>query len=246
MRGAYLPIVDLSNTTQKAKKQSIQINHIVGKLTANKKATEDFIKKADFEFMLDLKTLISKTAIDPELTRVRTSMHREDRESIRTVFDKLSIRWGLIFVDHQIVIHIDLRRRLLDILHFGHSGITKMTTEAKMFWFPNKKQDIETKVKDCTACLASGKNPNYQLPKKHYEKLETLSEPGQEIQIDFTGTLHNKKLTSELQVLIAINRFSKWPTAKICKTSEPKETSFFLSSKFKLYGIPEKIKSDKG
>ena len=64
--------------------------------------------------MMDLKTLISKTAIDPELTRVRKSMHREDRETIPegypTAFDKLSIRWGLIFVDGQIVVPIDLRR----------------------------------------------------------------------------------------------------------------------------------------
>ena len=121
-----------------------------------------------------------------------------------------------------------------------------MTTEAKIFWWPNKKQDIETKVKDCTACLASGKHRNYQLPKKHYGKLEKLSEPGQEIQIDFTRKLHNKKLNGETQKLIAIDKFIKWPTAKICKTSEPKEIINFLSSMFNLYGIPEKIKSDKG
>ena len=138
MRGDNLPIVDLSKYNTEGKEAKyIQINHIVGKLTANKKATEDHIKKAEFEFMLDLKTLISKTAIDPELTRVRTRMRREDRKTIpdgyRTVFDKLSIRWGLIFVDNQIVIPIDLRRLLLDILPFGHSGITKMTTEAKTF-----------------------------------------------------------------------------------------------------------------
>ena len=47
------------------------------------------------------------------------------------------------------------------------------------------KQDIETKVKDC---VASGKNLKYQLSKKHYGKLEKLSEPGQEIQIDFNFT----------------------------------------------------------
>ena len=126
--------------------------------------------------MLDLKTLISKTAIDPELTRVRNSMRREDREAIpdgyRTVLDKLSIRWGLILIDDQIVLPIDLRRRLLDILHFGHSGITKMTIEAKIW--PNKKQDIETKVKDCTACLASGKGLNYQLPKKTLRKIREV------------------------------------------------------------------------
>ena len=199
MRGDNLPIVDLSKYSKDGKEAKyIQINYIVGKLTTNKKATEDHIKRAEFDFMLDLKTLISKTAIDLELTRVRNSMRREDRETIpdcyRTVFDKISIRWGLIFVDDQIVIPIDLRRRLLDILHFGHSGFTKMTTEAKIFWWPNKKQDIETKVKDCTACLASGKNLNYQLPKKHYGKLEKLSEPGQELEIDFNGKLHNKKI----------------------------------------------------
>ena len=126
MRGDNLPIVDLSkyNTDGKEAKY-IQINHIVGKLTGNKKITEENIKKAEFEFMMDLKTLIAKTAIDPELTRVRNSMRREDRETIpdgyRTVFDKLSIRWGLVFVDDQIVVPIDLRRKLLDIIHFGHS-----------------------------------------------------------------------------------------------------------------------------
>ena len=67
-----------------------------------------------------------------------------------------------------------------------------MNAEAKIFWWPGMKQDIENKVKDCTACLASGKNLNYQLPKKHYGKLEKLTEHGQEKQIDFTGKLHNK------------------------------------------------------
>ena len=251
MRGDNLPIVDLSkyNTDGKEAKY-IQINHIVGKLTANKKITEEHIKKAEFEFIMGLKTLIAKAAIDPELTRVRNSMRREDRETIpdgyRTVFDKLSIRWGLVFVDDQIVVPIDLRRKLLDIIHFGHSRITKMNAEAKIFWWPGMKQDIENKVKDCTACLASGKNLNYQLPKKHYGKLEKLTEPGQEIQIDFTGKLHNKKINGDVQILIAIDRFSKWPTVKICKSAETKEVIIFLSSNFKLYGIPEKIKSDKG
>ena len=172
MRGDNLPIADLTkyNTDGKEAKY-IQINHFVRILTTNKKAIEDDIKKEEIEFMMDLKTVISNTAIDPKLTWVRNSMHREDRKTIsdgyRTVFDKLSIRWGLIFVDDQIVIPIDLRRRLLDILQFGKSSITKMTSEAKIFWWPGMKQDIENKVKDFTACLASGKILKYQLPKKN-------------------------------------------------------------------------------
>ena len=96
-----------------------------------------------------------------------------------------------------------------EILHFGHSGITKMLSDAKIFWWPEMRKDIEQRVKDCTACLATGKNLKYQIPKNKYGKLEKLSEPGQKIQIDFTGKLHNKNLNGEPQILTAIDRFSK-------------------------------------
>ena len=166
MRRDNLPIVDLSKSNTDGKEAHyIQINHIVGKLSGNKKITEDTIKKAEFEFMLDLKTLISKTAIDPELTRVRASMRREVRDTTpdgyRSVCDKLSIRWRLVFMDDQIVVPVDLRRRLLDILHFSHAGMTKMTAKTKIFWWPDINWNIENKVKDCIACLASGKNLKY-------------------------------------------------------------------------------------
>ena len=91
-----LPTVDLSSYNTDGKKAKyIQINHIVGNLRRNKMTTEENINKAEFEFLLDLKTLISKTAIDPELTRVRSSMRREDRETApekyKPVIEKLSI-----------------------------------------------------------------------------------------------------------------------------------------------------------
>ena len=144
MRGDNSAMVDLSNYNTEGKAAHYnQINLIVGKFTSNKKITGDHNKKAEFVFVMDRKTPISKTVIDRELTRVRNSMRREDRETIldgyRTVFVKLSIRWGLVLVDDQVVIQMDLRQRLLDILHFGHSGITKMTSEAKTFWWPELK-----------------------------------------------------------------------------------------------------------
>ena len=130
-------------------------------------------------------------------------MRREDRETIpngyRPVFDKLSVIRDLIFVDDQIVIQI---------LHFGHSRITKITFEAKIFWWLDMKQDIENKVKDCTACLALGKSLKYQFPKKHYGNLENVTGPGQEIQIDFSEKLHNKSLDGEVQILITVDSFS--------------------------------------
>ena len=94
MRGDNIPIVDPRQYLSDGKEAHyIQINHIVGRITENKNLTEVNIKKAEFNFMLDLKTLISKTAIDPEMTRVRASMRREEKdtapEGYRPVFDKL-------------------------------------------------------------------------------------------------------------------------------------------------------------
>ena len=82
------------------------------------------------------------------------------------------------------------------------------------------KQHIENKVKDCTACLASGKTLKHQLQKKHYGKLAKVTQPGHEIQIDLTGKLPNKNFYNEVQIMMAVGRFSKYPTVNICKSSE--------------------------
>ena len=125
-----------------------------------------------------------------------------------------------------------------------------MAAEAKIFWWPNMQKEIEEKTKNCVACMASGKNLKYQIPKREFGKLKTLTEPGQEIQIDFSGKLNNKKLNGKhsrlIAVLIAVDRFSKWPTAKICKSAETKEVINSLKQNFNLYGLPEKTKRDKG
>ena len=178
-----MPRVDLSKfNTDGREAHYIQINHFVGKLSGNK-ITKDTIKKAEFEFMLDLNSLISRTTIDPRLTRVRASMRRaEDRETTpdgyRPEFDKLSIRLGLVFMDDNILIQEGLQRRLLDILHFSHAGRTKMTAETKIFWLPDINRDLQNKVKDCIACLASGKKVKYQLPNNHFGKLKKTNRTG--------------------------------------------------------------------
>ena len=81
--------------------------------------------------------------------------------------------------------HRPERRRLIGILHFGHSGITKMLSDAELFRCPEVRKDIEQKVNDCNACLATGKNLKYQIPKNQHGKLEKLTEPGQKRQIKY-------------------------------------------------------------
>ena len=82
MRGDNLPIFDLGKYPTDGKEAHyMQINYIVGKLTESKKLTEDNINKAEFNFMLDSKTLVSQTAIDPEMTRVRARVRRGEKDT---------------------------------------------------------------------------------------------------------------------------------------------------------------------
>ena len=68
-----------------------------------------------------------------------------------------------------------------------------MAAEAKIFWWPNMQKKIEEKAKNCVACMASGKNLKYQIPKREFGKLKTLTEPGQKFQIDFFRKTEKRK-----------------------------------------------------
>ena len=154
-------------------------------MTGNKKATEETIKKAEFNFMLDPKTLIAKSATDAELNRDRDAMRRNEKNTApiayRTTFEKLSNKWGLTFNDDRIVVTSELREKLMETLHFRHSGYKKMTTETKFFRWPNMQKEIEEEAKNCVACMASGKNLKYQIPKREFGKLNSLTDTGKVI-----------------------------------------------------------------
>ena len=214
IRGDNFSIVDLKAFNTEGKEaQFIQINQVIDKITGNKKLTEKTIEKAEFDFMLDLKTLMEKSITDAELNRVRNAMRRNEKntapEAYRTTFEKLSNKWGVTFNDDRIIVPTELRKKLLETLHFGHAGYTKMAAEAKIFWWPNMQEEIKEKTNNCVACMASGKNFKYQIPKRDSRKLKTLTEPGQEIQIDFSGKSNNKKLNGEHQILIAVRQIQK-------------------------------------
>ena len=99
LRGDNLPIVDLKNYNTEGKEAHyVQINQIIGAVTEGKKDTKETIKKAEMDFMLDLKSLGAKSATDVELNRIKLALSREDRsmapEHYRQQFKNISTRWG--------------------------------------------------------------------------------------------------------------------------------------------------------
>ena len=94
------------------------------------------------------------------------------------------------------------------MLHQGHTSAAKMDQLAESFWWPGMHREIQEKAETCPSCRAAGKNITTQIPSTKKNNLEILTEPNQEIQLDFAGPIQSKT-RSEVYILVAIDRFSR-------------------------------------
>ena len=53
--------------------------------------------------------------------------------------------------------------------------------------------------------MSSSETLKYQLPSKDKIRLPALTEPRQEIHIDFSGNLHNKHVTVEPHIFVRVD-----------------------------------------
>ena len=84
-----------------------------------------------------------------------------------------------------------------------------------------------------------------QLPSTERNKLGILFELNQETQLDFAGPI--KSMTrGNVYILVAVDRFSKWPTAQICKNTDTRTVLKFLPKHFSDNGTPRSICTDNG
>ena len=228
----------------------VRIKGVIEERARRNREQEDNIRAAEIDFMLDLETLLKETSADPDLIELQCCL--EDKymlaipEDYKHVAKRLTHRWGITMVDNRIIIPKSLRYAALNALHFGHPGVNKMCNDAVIFWWPNMRADIEKKAKTCSACLNAGKSLKTQLPNTEKSKIEPPKNPNQEIQIDFTGNLNSKHPNYSPIILIAVDKNSRWPVAKICENTNHDTVITFLREYINVYGVPEKIKSDKG
>jgi len=87
------------------------------------------------------------------------------REELSTFAD------GCVFRGTRAVIPTTLRARMLELGHEGHPGIIRMKQRCReSIWWPGIDVDVEQQVRECTACVLSGKSirpvplPARQIP----------------------------------------------------------------------------------
>ena len=116
-----------------------------------------------------------------------------------------------------------------------------MTSAARHFWWPKMTEAIQKKCESCIPCKMSGKSIKSDIPSTEKNHLPRLENPNEEIQLDFIGpiTVDN----SRFHILLSMDRFSKWPAASFCTSTDGETAIKFLEQYIQLNGVPKTIRT---
>ena len=208
---------------------------------------EQTVRETEKEFATYLQLLMTETTNDPKLLKTLVCLERQQYDNIPDEYNlykkKLSTCYGLVFFEDKIIVPINLRTTVISLLHKGHPAISKMTLSAKHLWWPKLTEAIQRKCDSCIPCKLSGKNLKPNIPKTEQNSLPPLSAPNEEIQLDFIGPIMDQN--RRFYILLSMDRYSKWPAASLCKTTDGETATKFLEQYCNLNGIPKTIRTDK-
>ena len=184
------------------------------------------------------------TDFDPVLSTVRKFVQQGWPRSVSPDLHpyhsrqmELSIQDQCLLWGSRIIIPKPGREQILDVLHEGHPGISKMKALARNYvWWPKIDADVEAKVKQCNQCQLRHPSP----PVAPMHPWYWLELPWQRIHLDYAGPFMGKMF------LIVIDAHSKWMEVEIVNSATAQTTIEHLRAMFARFGLPEVVVTDNG
>ena len=99
-------------------------------------------------------------------------------------------------------------------------------------------KDIVNLAEESRSCTRYGENAKYIIPKISSKPLPLLMQPGQELQLDYARPLEDHK-GKKIYLLVTIDKYSKFPSVKVTKSTGGKSTIKFLRTNIYTHGKPE-------
>ena len=150
---------------------------------------------------------------------------------------ELSSYEGCILWGTRVVVPQPGREAVLQELHEGHPGITRMKALARMYvWWPGITADIEQSVRLCSECQNVQSSP----PPAPLHPWKWPTRPWARLHLDFAGPVEGKN------ILIVVDAHSKWVEA-VCTSSVSSSCVIEeLRTLFARFGLPEMVVTDNG
>ena len=186
------------------------------------------------------------TRTDPFLSKVHryceqgwpsSTLGYPDLQSFARRRDELSIQNGCVLWGTRVIVPSKLRPALLQELHAGHAGSSRMKELARSYiWWPGLDKDLEDVSSSCSDCLSLRPNP----PKAELHPWEWPSSPWHRIHVDYAGPVNDNYF------LIIVDAHSKWVDVYCTKGMTAQVTIKCLRHSFSSYGLPVSLVSDNG
>ena len=122
------------------------------------------------------------------------------------------VRDGCLWMYERLVIPNTLQAAVNNRLHYYHHGKSSMYDAAKNIWYPYMFRSLATIAGNCSEFTLAGKNLKNMCSKGDIGKILEQKEPNESVQLDFWGP-NNYLKESKKYVLVAVVRFSRWPSS---------------------------------
>ena len=158
-------------------------------------------------------------------------------EPFQSKRSELSLFHGCVLWGSRVIVPQRGRRAVLEQLHMGHLGMSKMKSLARIYvWWPGMDADIEGMVRGCENCQAVQSMP--PLAPLHPWKWPTRL--GSRLHLDFAHPFQGKML------LLLVDTHSKWLEVFITSSATSEVVIEELRTCFARFGLPELIVTDNG
>jgi hypothetical protein len=156
----------------------------------------------------------------------------------------LTVDSGLILKGYSIVVPSDLRSSVLQLLHTGHPGISRMQQQYRLYYFwPGGSSDVKQFSSECAPCRFSGSvRPQETVP---VGAIPPPTGPWTELSLDITGPFSNVP-RSKRHIVVLQDYFSKFPVVLLTDSITSSTIIKWMKKVFSLFGHPLKIRSDNG
>ena len=159
------------------------------------------------------------TSKDPVLSRVKELVLQgwvdttdEQLQPYQRRKDELSIHAGCILLGSRVVVPPAGRQKIMEELHQGHPGITRVKGLARGFvWWPGMDLDLENMVKSCPNCQVNQKAP----PVAPLHPWEWPQRPWTRLHIDYAGPFLGKMF-----LVFSLSSLLKWVGGEGCENIE--------------------------
>ena len=134
------------------------------------------------------------------------------------------------------VIQTTYRDRLLEDLHQGHMGISRMKSVARSYrWWPGMDQELELRARQCRVCQAVRNTP----PVLPLQPWKWPDHPWRRVHVDYAER-------DGMNFLVLIDSHSKWLEVFPTRSKTSQKTIEMLRHVFARYGFPHQLVSDNG